>query len=210
MAGEVVMNRKYAATEIRKEQIINAAADLIVGWGGEHLTIKNLAAHIGLSEAAIYRHFRTKTEIYHFLIRHMQQMLLEELHLEELQMDNRNITVNAIRSLIFRHVEAIERTSAVEFQAMAEIISIGDRSLYADMHNMISQYIAGIRCIIEEGRTAGLVKKEVDPFQAALLLFSIISGLANLWVLNEGSFKLSRRFRELWPLYSRMVFSASK
>ena len=198
------MNRKYAATEIRKEQIINAAADLIVGWGGEHLTIKNLAAHIGLSEAAIYRHFQTKTEIYHFLIRHMQQMLLEEL-----QMDNsRNITVNAIRSLIFRHVEAIERTSAVEFQAMAEIISIGDRSLYADMHNMISHYIAGIGCIIEEGRTAGFVKKEVDPFQAALLLFSIISGLANLWVLNEGSFKLSRRFRELWPLYSRMVFTA--
>lgn len=196
------MNRKYAGTEIRKEQIINAAADLIIGLGGEHLTIKNLAAHIGLSEAAIYRHFRTKTEIYHFLIRHMQQMLLEGL-----QIDDKKISAAAIRSLIFRHVEAIEKTSAVEFQAMAEIISIGDRSLYVDMHNTVSHYIAGIMCIIEKGKKAGLTKQEIDPFPAALLLFSIISGLANLWVLNQRSFKLSQRFQDLWPLYARMVFN---
>lgn len=196
------MNRKYAGTETRKEQIASAAAALIVDYGGEHLTIKKLAGYIGLSEAAIYRHFRSKTEIYHFVIQHMKHMLLGAL-----EIDPGRITGKTIEALMLNHVDMIEKSLAVEFQAVAEIISLGDRYLCDDMYEAVSTYIDSLKQILEKGKNGGFVHEEVNTLHAALLWFSLINGLANLWVLSGRSFKLSRRFRELWPFYRRAVLS---
>jgi len=70
---------KREKTGFRQKQISAAAAKLIVKLGGEHVTIKNIALEIGLSEAAIYRHFRDKRAIYSFLIGYAGKVLLADL-----------------------------------------------------------------------------------------------------------------------------------
>ena len=47
----------------RQIQIIEAATKRIDKYGIQELTTKNLAADIGLSEAALYRHFKSKNDI---------------------------------------------------------------------------------------------------------------------------------------------------
>ena len=47
----------------RQIEIMEAATLRIDQYGIQELTIKNLAADIGLSEAALYRHFKSKNEI---------------------------------------------------------------------------------------------------------------------------------------------------
>ncbi|MBN1948990.1 MAG: helix-turn-helix transcriptional regulator, partial [Candidatus Cloacimonetes bacterium] len=47
----------------RQQQIVNTAIRIIAGQGIQHLTTKNLAGAIGISEAALYRHFSSKHEI---------------------------------------------------------------------------------------------------------------------------------------------------
>lgn len=197
-----MVNRKYAGTTVRKDQIARAAADIIVNYGSEHVTIKALARQIGLSEAAIYRHFHSKSEIYHYLIQIIKDMLLNGLDekKDELTLDN-------LESMMVKHIYTIEKSHAVVFQAMAEIISIGDRYLYADMLDTVNCYIDSMAHIIERGKSAGFIKKEVDSAHAAVLFYCLINGLANLWVLNKRSFKLSRRFHQLWPVYKDSVFT---
>lgn len=48
---------------IRQIEIIEAATSRIDRYGIQELTIKNLAADIELSEAALYRHFKSKNDI---------------------------------------------------------------------------------------------------------------------------------------------------
>lgn len=48
---------------VRQIEIMEAAILRIDQCGIQELTIKNLAADIGLSEAALYRHFKSKNEI---------------------------------------------------------------------------------------------------------------------------------------------------
>ena len=72
------MVQKRRSTAIRKQQIIDAARKLIIRKGSEHLTVRALAKEVGLIEAAIYRHFKSKLEILSFLMTHiMDGMLLE-------------------------------------------------------------------------------------------------------------------------------------
>lgn len=47
----------------RQQEIIWSAVHLIDENGIQGLTIKNLSARIGFTEAAIYRHFKSKGEI---------------------------------------------------------------------------------------------------------------------------------------------------
>lgn len=198
------VNRRYEGTVVRKAQIARAAAEIIVRHGSEHVTIKALANEIGLSEAAIYRHFCSKSEIYRYLIRIIRTTLLSGLGVNKGE-----LTFKYLETMMFKHVDAIEKSSAVEFQAIAEIISIGDRCLYSDMLDTVNSYIEDVANIIQQGKNAGFVKKEVDPIQAAVLWYCFINGLANLWVLNKHSFKLSQRFHKLWPVYRDSVFLLS-
>lgn len=48
----------------RQIEIMEAATLRIDKFGIQELTIKNLAADLGLSEAALYRHFKSKNEIF--------------------------------------------------------------------------------------------------------------------------------------------------
>ena len=70
---------KREKTRFRQKQIAAAVAKLIVKLGGEHVTIKNIALEIGLSEAAIYRHFLDKRAIYIFLIGYAKKVLSADL-----------------------------------------------------------------------------------------------------------------------------------
>jgi len=61
------MAQRRKGTTIRKKQIMHAARKLIMRSGSEHVTIKNIAKEVGISDSAIYRHFNSKMQILSFL-----------------------------------------------------------------------------------------------------------------------------------------------
>lgn len=56
----------------RKLDILKALIDLLQSSKQKHITTKVLAAHLGLSEAALYRHFASKAQMYDALIAYVE------------------------------------------------------------------------------------------------------------------------------------------
>jgi TetR/AcrR family fatty acid metabolism transcriptional regulator len=56
----------------RQIEIMEAATNRISKYGIQNLTIKTLAEDIGLSEPALYRHFKSKNEILLSLLEYFQ------------------------------------------------------------------------------------------------------------------------------------------
>ena len=56
----------------RKLEILKALVDLLQSSKHKHITTKVLAAHLGLSEAALYRHFASKAQMYDALIAYVE------------------------------------------------------------------------------------------------------------------------------------------
>lgn len=56
----------------RKLDILKALVDLLQSSKQKHITTKVLAAHLGLSEAALYRHFASKAQMYDALIAYVE------------------------------------------------------------------------------------------------------------------------------------------
>ncbi len=66
-------------THIRKEEIKQAFLKIIKESGIKAVSTKNLAAEIGLSEGAIFRHFKKKSDIIRSIIDDVSKDLIETL-----------------------------------------------------------------------------------------------------------------------------------
>jgi AcrR family transcriptional regulator len=195
--------KKRENTEVRQQQIIDAAGRLIFKYGSEHLTVKRIAKEVGISEAAIYRHFKSKKSILSFLLRHIEEVLLRDISPETAGTDP--ITLDTIERIIRNHFSAIGMRKGISFQVIAEIISLGDRKLNKQASETINKYISRLKELLTEGVREGVVYKDIDLEASATLLFTLIQGLVNIWSLNESSFNLIEKYTSLWQIYRKAI-----
>lgn len=198
------MVQKRRSTAIRKQQIIDAARKLIIKKGSEHLTVRAMAKEVGLTEAAIYRHFKSKREILSFLMNHIMDTMLHDV--ERTATEN-SPSLNTIDQALKQHLSEIEQRKGMSFQIIAEIISLGDKKLNKDVYEKLNVYIDRLKHLLSEGVRSGSVKEDIDLGACALLLFGMIQGLANIWALSGYNFDLSEKYESLWAIYRQAIKS---
>jgi len=202
-SGLVIMARKRVNTDVRKKQIIDAAGSLIFKYGSEYLTVKRIATQVGISDAAIYRHFKSKKSILSFLLSHIEESLLEDIAPGIFA--NKSMTLNIIEKAILNHLSKTEKRKGISFQVIAEIISLGDRKLNKQAFEIISKYISRLKEILQDGVQNGVVRKDIDLEASAIMLFSITQGLVNNWAISDNSINLIERFKSLWLVYCEAI-----
>jgi len=194
---------KREATEVRQQQIIEAAQKIIFKHGSEHLTVKRIADMVGISEAAIYRHFKSKKSILSFLLTYIENILLNDISEETKRIES--VTLDTIDKIILRHFSMIDMRKGLSFQVIAEIVSLGDRKLNKQAAQTIDKYISSLVELLSTGVKDGAIRKDIDLEASATLLFTLIQGLVNMWALNEGSFKLITKYTSLWQIYREAI-----
>jgi len=196
------MVQRRKSTAIRKQQIIDAARKLIIKKGSEHLTVRAMAKEVGLTEAAIYRHFKSKREILSFLMDHIMDTMLQDV--ERTTGDNAS-SLDTIDQALKHHLSEIEQRKGMSFQIIAEIISLGDKKLNRDVYEKLNVYIDRLKHLLAEGVRSGQIRGDVDLEASSLLLFGMIQGLANVWALSGYSFDLVVKYDSLWSIYQKAI-----
>ena len=199
------MVQKRKSTGARKTQIIAAARKLIIRKGSEHLTVRAIAKEVEITEAAIYRHFKSKREILLFLMSHIMDTMLKEV---EAAAESGPHALEAIHTVLAEHLTEIEQRRGMSFHVIAEIISLGDKKLNREVYQKLQLYIDRLKGLLTEGVVQGSIRADIDHNAAALLLFGMIQGLVNYWALSNCSFDLGRNFTSLWEVYRNAVRSA--
>jgi AcrR family transcriptional regulator len=197
----MAQNRETSA--IRRQQIIEAARRLIISKGSEHVTIKGIAREVGISEAAIYRHFNEKRDVLLLLVDHIGDGLMAEVK----GTGSRGGTPERLDRILRKHISAIEQRRGISFQVIAEIISLGDKGLNARVFEILQRYITKLKSLLDEGVQKNEFRPDLDTESAATLLFSMIQGIVNLWYLSNYGFNLKRRCDTLWWTFYRTILA---
>ena len=190
------------STTIRKKQIMDAARKLIVRSGSEHVTVRNMAKEVGITEAAIYRHFKSKREILSFLADSVADGLLHDIDMA------RNVgftSLEIIDEILRTHLSGIEQKRGMSFLVLAEVISFGDKSLNKKVSDNIQIYVDRLKILLSDGVRAELIRKDIDLEAAALLLFGMIQGLVYRWALSGYKFDLTEKYSDLWKVYKKSL-----
>ena len=189
-------------TKVRQKQIVSAARKLIVRFGSEHVTVRRMAKEIGVSEGAIYRHFRSKSDILSFLIDDIENALIGDIERNYIEGVK---SLQALENIMVDHISSIEQRKGVSFQVIAEILSLGDKKLNKQIYAVIDKYLERIKSVLSSGIEEGVVRSDTNPDAAAVLFFGMTQGLVNIWALSQYNFNLLQKYKDIWDMYRRAI-----
>jgi TetR/AcrR family fatty acid metabolism transcriptional regulator len=189
----------------RQSEIINAAIKLIGEGGIQALTIKNLSTEIGVAESALYRHFKSKTEVLNALLNFLGSFIIS--HYE---------TVNKLKVSPF---EKIEKMISGQLKIFAEnppyaivILSDGlyknEESLYTKIFKIMEKAKSTFVNIIEEGKNSGEIRNDVPSEQLAFVIMGSIRLTVTQWSLSGFSFDLKKRGNILIKTLETLIHSS--
>jgi len=182
----------------RKHQILQALAQMLENPAGEKATTAALAKRLDVSEAALYRHFRGKAEMFEGLIEFIEQTLFALIN---------KITGDEKSGL--RQLEAIMGVMlafAQKNRGMTRVL-VGDALVNEDdrLQTRINQLHDRLEAALKQALRFGVsqqeIAQEVDIAAQANLLMSFVTGRWHQFA--KSGFK--RDPVELWPKQWRQL-----
>lgn len=162
----------------RQIEIMEAAITRIDTYGIQNLTIKNLAADIGLSEPALYRHFTSKNDI---LLSLLNYFLLElKNRIQVILSEPYRTAAEELRTIFKSQLQAFTNKPAIVSVIFAENIFHFDSSLSHKVSEIMDLMHQHVNANIEKGQKAGQYSKLIN----ASTLTTIILGGMRMTVLK--------------------------
>ena len=92
----------------RKKEILTTLLKVLASSSSSHVSTARLALEIGISEAALYRHFPSKIKIYESVLRQEEENLLQEITKSNANKIHSDVTVRCRHTILifFRYLEA--------------------------------------------------------------------------------------------------------
>ncbi|HZM46654.1 MAG TPA: nucleoid occlusion factor SlmA [Burkholderiales bacterium] len=187
-----------AKTGERKHQILQVLAQMLEDPAGERVTTAALAARIEVSEAALYRHFRSKAQMFEGLIEFIEQTvfaLINRITSEE---------KSGVRQL--EAVIGVLLAFAQKNRGMTRVL-IGDALVNEDsqLQVRINQLHDRLEAVLKQALRFGVTQKEiaadVDVTAHANVLMCFVTGRWHQYA--KSGFK--RDPVELWAKQWRLL-----
>jgi AcrR family transcriptional regulator len=178
--------------ETRKQEIIRVAAKLFKQKGYSAVTMRDLAAEMGIKAASLYNHISSKQDILDSIIISLAEAFTEAM--KQIQSSDQNC-IGKLKQIIELHVEL----SSQNVYGMASLNNdwmhlTKKRDYYKQLR---SNYENDFRSILEEGIASGEIVNE----KPEVMMFSILTTLRSLYIwipkkedidLNEFSATLNQ------------------
>ncbi len=181
--------------EIRRDQIVQATLRIIAKKGMNSLTTATIAKEVGISEANLYRHFKNKQEIIYETIETIGRGL--SINVEKVFKYDMN-PLNKLEKVFLLHLRYIEKNEGIPRLAFSDEIHMGEKEIKERLFNFINSYTDKLSMLIKEGQKMGLIKDDIKPKSAALMIIGIVQVTVLRWSLSDFSFSLLTEGKKLW------------
>jgi AcrR family transcriptional regulator len=181
--------------EIRRDQIVKATLRIIAKKGMNSLTTATIAKEVGISEANLYRHFKNKQEIIYETIETIGRGL--STNVEKVFKYDLSPLVK-LEKVFLLHLRYIEKNEGIPRLAFSDEIHMGEKEIKERLLSFINSYTDKLSILIKEGQKTGLIKEDIKPKSAALMIIGIVQVTVLRWSLNDFSFSLLTEGKKLW------------
>jgi AcrR family transcriptional regulator len=171
------MNRREASKKETRRLILEAARKLLAKEGGEDCTIKDIAVEAGVSPASVVVHFKSKVALFEeALFGDLEKILLELPATMPKDAPLLHRVMHYWKAFLTfydgnRNLYRILLLSTI-FQPVGET---------PHMSQEAEEYIELLTAMVEEEKTRGAVRPEVDSSLAAASIFSLYIGALTLF-----------------------------
>ena len=178
----------------RQIEIIEAATKLIGEGGVQSLTTKTLAAEIGFSEPALYRHFSDKNEILKTILLFFKDVLRKGT-MEIIKTDfSAEKKIQAMIDFQFNHLEKNPAIIMVLFSETSFQYNTELSNMVSQIMKQKSEMVAGM---IESGQQEGVIRTDISAMQLATIVMGSMRFTLLKWRLSDFNFDLLQEGKQL-------------
>lgn len=174
-------------SDLRKAEIVATILGLADRIGPDRVTTGAVAIEVGVTQAAIFRHFPTKAAMWNAVADHVAEALTTAWDAALAQAE---APVERVKALIGAQLGQIAGTPAMPMLLFSRELIVENTDLRAAFRGRLATFHGHLAREVEQGQRAHALRSDVAAADAAVLLASLVQGVAIRWSLGARDFAL--------------------
>jgi len=182
----------------RREEILQALAQMLESSdGSQRITTAKLAATVGVSEAALYRHFPSKTKMFDSLIEFIEDSLISRINLI---LQDEKETFNRLRLILLLILGFAERNPGLTRIMTGHALMFEQDRLQARINQLFERIEAQLRQVLRERKLREGVAFNSDEALLVSQMLALCEGMLSRYVRSDFRYLPTQDFDNRWPL----------
>ena len=187
----------------RRQEILQAFAQMLENKPGSRITTAALAAEVGVSEAALYRHFPSKGKMLEGLLEFIEESLFSRINrilAEEPTAQQR------CRMVLWLLLSFAERNPGLARLILGDALQGETERLLNRVRQLFDRLETQLRLILREWAVTRVPGPELGSSAGANLMLSAAEGRINQFVRSEFRALQTTGWEEQWQALERAIF----
>jgi TetR/AcrR family transcriptional regulator len=187
----------------RREEILQALAEMLESHeGASRITTAKLAKQVGVSEAALYRHFPSKARMFEGLIEFIEETLMSRINLI---LSDEKDTLNRLRLVIQLILTFSERNPGLTRILSGHALMFENERLRERINQLFERIETSLRQILRERKIREGKSFPVEETILAAQLLGQVEGSLNRFVRSDFKYLPTANFDEYWALLTEQL-----
>ena len=165
---------KRLSSPERRTTLVAAFVALAASDDPGSVTTEAIARKVGVSHAAVFRHFPTREALVAAAIEWSARALVERL--DQAKRSSKS-ALAALEAMFLAHAEFAASHPGVPRILVSELQKAGNHAAKQAVQTLFFQYACRISALVENGKAKGEITSKVDGAQTAVLVLGSIQGL---------------------------------
>lgn len=197
------MAEKENTKRNRREEILQALAQMLESSdGSQRITTAKLAANVGVSEAALYRHFPSKTRMFDSLIEFIEDSLITRINLI---LQDEKETFNRLRLIVLLILGFAERNPGLTRIMTGHALMFEQDRLQGRINQLFERIEAQLRQVLKERKLREGKGFIVDETLLASQILAFCEGMLSRYIRSEFRYRPTQDFDARWPLLAAQL-----
>ncbi|MCL2899280.1 nucleoid occlusion factor SlmA [Brenneria tiliae] len=187
----------------RREEILQALAQMLESSdGSQRITTAKLAANVGVSEAALYRHFPSKTKMFDSLIEFIEDSLTTRINLI---LQDEKETFNRLRLILLLILGFAERNAGLTRILTGHALMFEQDRLQGRINQLFERIESQLRQVLREQKLRDGKGFQHDETLLASQLLAFCEGMLSRFIRSEFRYRPTQEFDTRWPLLAAQL-----
>jgi len=187
----------------RREQILQSLAHMLEANSGAKITTAGLAREVGVSEAALYRHFPSKAKMFEGLIGFIEETLFSRVKMIVQSDGNSLKQCEQILTLLLAFVE---RNPGMARIMTGEALAGETERLRQQISQLFNRLELQLKQILREAELKEGLRTQASATVSANLLMACAEGRIRQFVRSEFKQPPTQGWDDQWPLLAQPLF----
>ncbi|MFT7687132.1 MAG: TetR/AcrR family transcriptional regulator [Candidatus Azotimanducaceae bacterium] len=187
----------------RKQQILQALAEMLEQTPGGRITTAGLAKQVGVSEAALYRHFPSKARMFDDLIEFIEETIFSRI---SLIVADQNATEIKCAQALHLLLTFTERNPGITRILTGDPLAGESDRLRVRVGQFFDRFETQLKQILREAEIRGGNQTTLNIADSANLMLASVEGKISQYVRSDFSRRPTEGWHDQWPVLQKAIF----